>query len=231
MPKLSSVPHAILATRQIAQAHPDFVAALLKQMGDTTKSAVKNLHQYGSLALFTADTDDVGYIAADEATKHADAKVLYAGSFYAGAGNASMPLAGEFIAILGSPNPSDAAAALDAAITCYDHSVTFHYADDDEKTIFLAHTVANTGSYLSKMAGIQEGNPLAYLIAPPLEASLGLDAALKAADVRLAEYFPPPSPTNFSGGLLVGSLSDCREACEAFRDAVLDVTANPRKDG
>ena len=70
------------------------------------------------------------------------------------------------------------------------------------------------------MAGINEGEPLAYLIAPPLEAVYGLDAALKAADVRLVTMFAPPSETNYGGGLLTGTQSACYAACTAFAQAV-----------
>ena len=56
-----------------------------------------------------------------------------------------------------------------------------------------------------------------------------LYAALKAADVRLAAFFGPPSETNFGGGLLTGSQSACKAACEAFADAVKFVAANPTK--
>ena len=70
---------------------------------------------------------------------------------------------------------------------------------------------------------------MAYLIAPPLEATFALDAALKVADVELAVWFAPPSETNFSGGYLVGEHSAVVAACEAFRDAVVDVAATPRE--
>ena len=89
--------------------------------------------------------------------------------------------------------------------------------------------ISSTGSYLSKEAGIRQGEPLAYLIAPPLEATFALDLAVKAADVSVATYFEPPSETNFSGGWLTGSQSACRAACAAFQDAVLEVAANPKK--
>jgi ethanolamine utilization protein EutL len=36
---------------------------------------------------------------------------------------------------------------------------------------------------------------MAYLVAPPLEATFGIDAALKSADVQLVTYVPPPSET------------------------------------
>ena len=79
------------------------------------------------------------------------------------------------------------------------------------------------------MAGIQEGEAIAYLIAPPLEAMYALDAALKAADVRMAAFYGPPSETNFGGGLLTGSQSACKAACDAFAEAVKFVAENPTK--
>ena len=65
--------------------------------------------------------------------------------------------------------------------------------------------------------------------APPIEAMYALDAALKAADVTLTTFFGPPSETNFGGGLLTGSQSACKAACEAFADAVKFVAQNPTK--
>jgi len=65
------------------------------------------------------------------------------------------------------------------------------------------------------------------LIAPPIEATFALDAAVKAAEVEMRLWWKPPSETNFSGGLLAGSQSACRAACQAFQDAVLDVARSP----
>ena len=97
--------------------------------------------------------------------------------------------------------------------------------------VYLAHTIARSGSYLSQIAKVSPGSPLAYLIAPPVEAMVALDAALKAADVELTAFFSPPSETNFAGGLLTGSQSACLAACQAFRLAVEDVAENPKKQG
>ncbi len=84
-----------------------------------------------------------------------------------------------------------------------------------------------TGSYLSSTAGITLGDPMAYLVAPPLEATYGIDAALKSADVQLATYVPPPSETNYSAAFLTGSQAACKAACNAFTDAVLEIARNP----
>jgi ethanolamine utilization protein EutL len=182
-----------------------------------------------SIGIFTSDIDDVSYTALDEATKKAEVQVVYAKSFYGGAANANSKLAGEFIGILAGPSPAEVKSGLNAAIEFINHDAAFYSANDDGSVPYYAHCVSRTGSYLSKTAGVDEGEALAYLIAPPMEAMYALDAAMKAADVRLAAFFGPPSETNFGGGLLTGSQSACKAACEAFADAVMFVAENPMR--
>ena len=180
-----------------------------------------------SLALVTCDIDDSLYTSLDEATKMADVEVVYAHSFYAGSAHASGPLSGEIIGILAAPSPSEARAGLAACVAYATEKAWFHAADDAGDLAFFAHPISRTGSFLSKEADVPLGTPMAYLIAPPLEATYALDLALKAADVELKVWFPPPSETNFSGGYLVGSQSAVVAACNAFRDGVLEVAARP----
>lgn len=182
-----------------------------------------------SIGFLTTDSDDVGYTAIDEATKKADVQVALAKSFYGGAGNATQKFAGEFIGILSGPNPAEVKSGLTAAIEFIENDACFYSANEDDTVIYYAQCISRTGSYLSGVANIPEGQPIAYLIAPPLEATYALDAALKAADVELVTYFEPPSETNFSGGYLTGSQSACKAACEAFADAVVYCCENPTK--
>ena len=77
--------------------------------------------------------------------------------------------------------------------------------------------------------GGRGGEPLAYLVARPLEAGVGLDESRKSSDVELAALFEPPSETNFGGGLLTGTQSACNAACAAFAEAVKAVAARPRE--
>ncbi len=182
-----------------------------------------------SLGMLTSSIDDVGYTAVDEATKKADVEVVYARSFYAGSAHASGPLSGEFIGILAGPNPAEIRSGINAAIELIEGDACFYSANDDGSQAFYPHVISRTGSYLSKVANIPEGEPLAYLIAPPLEAMYALDAALKAAEVRLTAFYGPPSETNFAGGLLTGTQSACKAAADAFRNAVLEVADFPLK--
>lgn len=180
-----------------------------------------------SLALLTSTSDDVGYTALDEATKMAAVEVIYAKSFYAGAAHASGPLSGEFIGILGGATPSEVKSGLEVAIQMINEGPAFYSVDEAGEQAYFAHTISRTGTYLSKIAGINPGEPLAYLIAPPLEAMVGLDAALKAADVRLCVFYGPPTETNFGGGLLTGSQSSCAAAAEAFAATIRKIALAP----
>lgn len=180
-----------------------------------------------SIGMVTTDIDDVSYTALDEATKKADVEVVYAKSFYGGAANANTKLAGEFIGIIAGPDPAEVKSGINAIQEFLDSGACFFSANEDDSICYYAYTISRSGSYLSKVADIPEGESIAYLIAPPMEAMYGLDAALKAADVEMAAFYGPPSETNFGGGLLTGSQSACKAACEAFKNAVIYVAENP----
>ncbi len=184
--------------------------------------------EHKSLGLITADIDDVTYTALDEATKAAEVEVVYAKSMYAGSANASTKLAGEVLGIIAGPSPAEVRSGLNAALSFMENGSHFTSANEDNSIVYYSYCVSRTGSYLSKVAGVKEGEAIAYLVAPPLEAMYGLDAALKAADVELKQLFEPPTETNFGGGLLSGSQSACKAACDAFAEAVKSVANEPR---
>ena len=211
------IPVRVLSTRTIANVSE----TLAKQLGLPK--------QYRSIGLITADSDDVTYCALDEATKAAAVEVVYGRSLYAGAANASTALAGEVIGILAGPNPAEVQSGLRACVDFMNSGAGFRSANADGSVVYFAHTVSRTGTYLSKTAGVREGQALAYLVAPPLEAVVGLDEAMKAADVELAVLFQPPTETNFGGGLLAGTQSACNAACAAFAEAVKAVAAHPKE--
>lgn len=183
-----------------------------------------------SLGLITSDCDDVTYVALDEATKTADVEVVYGKSMYAGARNASTKLAGEVIGIIGGPSPDEVRSGLDTCIRVIEEEAHFISANDDDSIVYFAHTISRTGSYLSKVIGVPQGGAVAYLIAPPLESIYALDAAMKAADVQMGILYDPPSETNFGGGLLTGSQSACKAACDAFARAVEEIADTPKAE-
>ena len=144
---------SVLATKIIPNVSPDLAKEL--NLGPDMKS----------LALITADCDDVTYTALDEATKKADVTVVYAKSFYGGAANANTKLAGEIIGILAGPNPAEVKSGLEAAVDVIENQAHFVSANEDDSICYYAHCISRTGSYLSEGAGIKEGEALEYLIA------------------------------------------------------------------
>lgn len=209
------IPTNVLSVRILPNVDPALLASLAVQPG------------HRSLGIFTTDCDDASYAALDEATKKADVAVAYASSMYGGAKNASTALAGEFIGILSAPCPEDVRSGLAAAVAYLEGGACFYAADGDGAVVYFAHCISRTGSYLSGLAGVPEGTAMAYLIAPPLEAAVGLDAALKAADVELKVFYGPPTATNFSGGLLTGLQAACQAACDTFAATVQEIAASP----
>jgi ethanolamine utilization protein EutL len=205
----------ILCTQLIPNADP----GLLKELGAPPGDRC--------LGIISTDSDDVSYIALDDATKRAEVRVLYAKSMYAGAKNASTRLAGEFIGVLSGPGPAEVRSGLEAAGTCIRHDAHFCSADESGSIYFLAHCVSRSGTYLSKIAKVEPGSPLAYLIAPPAEALTALDAALKSARVMIKVFYGPPTETNFAGAILSGEQAACRAACEAFAQSVYETAARP----
>ena len=207
------IPVKVLAVRYLANASPALCEALGAPKG------------YPALGLLTTDCDDATYIALDAATKAADVQVAYGRSFYAGAANASTPNAGEVIGILAAQTPGAVRSGMEAALGALQR-VGFQAVSG---VPYLAHTVSSVGSFLAGEAGVRIGTAIAYLIAPPLEGMYAMDAALKAADVKLCKLYAPPSETNFGGGLLSGTQSACDAACAAFAAAVAEVAARPRE--
>jgi len=149
-------------------------------------------------------------------------------SFYAGAAHASGPLSGEILGVIAGPNPDDVAEGLWALREALATSICFYALAGTTAPAFFPHVIAETGRYLAPLAGVAPGAPLAYLIAPPLESVVGVDAALKAADVKLCKWLGPPSETNFGGAYLTGSLHDVEAAAQAFTDAIAAVVASPQ---
>jgi ethanolamine utilization protein EutL len=208
-----------LAVRTIPDAAPDVAEALGLAPGRR------------ALGIVTATSDDALFAALDQGTKASPADVVYAKSFYAGSGYPSGPLSGECIGIYSGRDPAEVDAAL-AGCLAYLESEAWFYAVETagapgQPVIFFPHVIASLGRYLAPLADVPVGSAMAYVIAPPLESVVGLDAACKAAPVRMAKWFGPPSETNFGGGYLVGEQHACEAAARAFAAAIVDVVADP----
>jgi len=215
---LEPIVPTVLSVRRLPNADPALIAAY---GGDPARHA--------ALGLVTCDQDDAMYVALDEATKHAPVDVIFARSFYAGSAHASGRLSGEILGVLAAGEPEAIEHGLAALLRCLAHDACFYDADGKRTVTVFPHVITSLGEYLSREAALAPGSPMAYLVAPPIEATIGLDAALKAADVRAVRVVPPPTETNFACAWLTGSLDACEAAATAYAAAVVDVALTPKR--
>jgi ethanolamine utilization protein EutL len=215
---LEPITPTVLSVRRLPHADPALVAAY---GGDPARHA--------ALGLVTCDQDDAMYVALDEATKHAPVDVIFARSFYAGSAHASGRLSGEILGVLAAAEPEAIEHGLAAVLRCLAHDACFYDADGKRTITVFPHVITSLGEYLSREAGLDPGAAMAYLVAPPIEATIGLDAALKAAEVRAVRIVPPPTETNFACAWLTGSLDACEAAALAYAAAVVDVATAPKR--
>src|SRR5262249_3527034 len=208
----------VLSVRRLPHADPAMVRAY---GGDPAR--------HTALGLVTVDQDDPTYVALDEATKHAPVDGIFARSFYAGSAHASGRLSGEILGVLGGGDPEPIDQALAALLRCLAHDACFYDADGKGTVTVFPHVIASLGEYLSREAGLPPGEPMAYLVAPPIEGSIALDAALNAAEVRALRLVPPPTETNFACAWLTGSLDACEAAAVAYAAAVVEVATTPKR--
>lgn len=214
---LEPIRPTILSVQRINQAHE---SVLLGYGADPAK--------HTSLGLVTCDQDDSTYVALDEATKHSPVDVVFARSFYAGAGHPSGRLSGEILGVIAAAGPDEIDEGLRALIGCLEHDACFYNADERGEIAMFPHVVTSLGHYLSQESGLELGSSMAYLVAPPMEGGIGIDLALKAADVRAAKIFTPPTETNYCAAWLSGEQAECEAAAAAFAEAVIEVGRDPR---
>lgn len=176
------------------------------------------------IGIFTTDNEDIGYIAADEATKKADVQVCYLKSTYGGLGCA---YGGETIGIISGPTVSDVESGLRTISYFAETQARLYSARDDDGVQFYAQDIPKIGSYFAQLTGLAPGSSIAYLIAPPLESMLGVDEALTTADVEVVKFFGPPTVSNRGGAIVTGTQAACKTACDAFAKAVIDCVSDP----
>src|SRR5512144_1195637 len=158
---LTPIVPTVLSVRRLPNADP---ALLVAYGADPAR--------HTALGLVTCDQDDAMYVALDEATKHADVDVVFARSFYAGAAHASGRLSGEILGVIAAPEPQSIEDGLAAILACLAHDACFYDADGHKTVTVFPHVIGSLGHYLSREAGLAVGDAMAYLVAPPIEATI-----------------------------------------------------------
>ncbi len=200
---------------------------LIPNVNQHMREALKLPEGHTSIAMFTCDNDDVAFIALDDATKKANIHVAHVEPSYGGVYGAWGSLHGAVIAIISGPKVSDVKSGLGYINDFVATRSALYGLNEEESIAYYAYHIDKIGKYYASTLGLEEGSSLAYIASAPLEAMYGIDAAVKSADVKIAEFWGPPTVTNCGGALLTGTQSACKAAVTAFRAAVEQVATNP----
>ena len=164
-----------------------------------------------SMAIFSADCEDVMWLAVDDATKKAKIKVIQIETVYGGVDYSWSRYGGEITAIISGEKVADVKSGLQYAKD-YIENKSGNYSLNEEGTLgYYVDYVPRIGKYYQESLGLSEGTSIAYLVSAP---------ALKAADVKIAELSEIPSRVNTGGAIVYGTESACRSAVEAFAEGV-----------
>ena len=205
----------MLSQKIIANITPEFAKAYKIPEG----------HQ--SVASFSTDNDDVGYLAVDDASKKANIRGIHAETFYGGQMCSWRKYGGSVFILFSGPKVSDVKSGLAYVREFIENHSELYNFDGDEGTAFYAQCVPKSGKFFKEFCNIEEGSAYAYLVGGPIETNYALDKALKAGKTEIARYWYPPSHANSSGAVLTGTESACRAATQAFVEALRFATENP----
>lgn len=180
-----------------------------------------------SVGFFATDNDDVAYLAADDATKKANIKVLHAESYYGGQDCSWSKYGGGVFVLFSGPKVQDVKSGIAYVNDYIKNKSGLYCLDGDPGTCFYASWMPRVGKYYQEAYNIPAGMAYAYLVGGPIEANYALDKALKSSDTKIAHYWYPPSNANSSGAVLYGTESACRSAVNAFMDNVKAAAEHP----
>ena len=213
--KIVQVKPRVLSQKLIANVTPELA------------KAYKIPEDHHSIGFFATDNDDVAYLAADDATKKANIKVIHAQTYYGGQLCSWSKFGGSVFVMISGPKVQDVRSALGYINDFVENQSDLYNFDGDEGTSFYAGCIPRVGKYYREIFNIPEGMSYAYLVGGPIETNFALDKALKSSDTKIAHYWYPPSHANSSGAVLYGTESACRAAVKTFIDTLKAATSHP----
>ena len=162
----------MLSQKVIANVTPEFARVYNIPEGHT------------SVGFFSADNDDIGYLAVDDASKKANIKLIHAETYYGGTTCSWSKYGGSVFVLFSGPKVEDVKSGLRYVRDFIENHSELCNFDGDEGTAFYAQTIPRPGKYFQEWCELKPGESYAYLVGGPIETNYALDKALKAGNTR-----------------------------------------------
>ena len=175
----------MLSQKVIANVTPEFARVYNIPEGHT------------SVGFFSADNDDIGYLAVDDASKKANIKLIHAETYYGGTTCSWSKYGGSVFVLFSGPKVEDVKSGLRYVRDFIENHSELCNFDGDEGTAFYAQTIPRPGKYFQEWCELKPGESYAYLVGGPIETNYALDKALRKAvevfypeikNVKLVDY-------------------------------------------
>ena len=161
----------MLSQKVIANVTPEFARVYNIPEGHT------------SVGFFSADNDDIGYLAVDDASKKANIKLIHAETYYGGTTCSWSKYGGSVFVLFSGPKVEDVKSGLRYVRDFIENHSELCNFDGDEGTAFYAQTIPRPGKYFQEWCELKPGESYAYLVGGPIETNYALDKALRVEEL------------------------------------------------
>lgn len=197
------------------------------------KEEFRNLYDipedHQCVGVISTDYPDILHCAVDDATKKTQIDVIDCDTYYGGASVQWSANSGSSIAVISGTKVADVNSAM-RSIEDYVRRQRFLYdLNGDGSLKYFVGLISPAGRYFQEELGVTKDDSLAYVAGPPVEAIYAIDQALKGGDVKVAEFIAPPDFDNCAKAILVGNESACKNALNAFAQAIEMCGKDPLK--
>jgi len=193
---------------------------IIANMKEEFRKMLNIPENHQSVGVITTDYPDILRCAVDDATKKTRVEVISFSPYYGGPAVKWSANSGSAYALISGDKVADVKSAMQS-IDDYVRRQRFLFdLKGDGSLKYFVGLISPAGKYFQKELGVTAGDALAYVAGPPVEAMFAIDQALKGGDVKVAEFIAPPDHDNCAKAILVGNESACKNALNAFAQAL-----------
>jgi len=202
---------------------------IIANMKDEFREMCDIPENHTTVGVISSDYPDILQCAVDDATKKTRIDVIFCDTYYGGHAVKWSANSGAAFAMISGEKVADVNSAMQS-IEDYVRRQRFLYdLKGDGSLLYFAGLISPAGRYFQEELEVTGNDALAYVAGPPVEAMYAIDQALKGGDVKVADFFMPPDSDNCARAVLVGNESACKNALNAFAQAMDQCAKDPMK--
>lgn len=193
---------------------------VIANMKDEFRALYDLPESHQCVGVITTDYPDILHCAVDDATKKTRIEVISCDTYFGGSAVKWSANSGSAFALISGEKVADVNSAMQSIEDYVKRSKFLYDLKGDGSLLYFVGLISPAGRFFQEELEVTSSDALAYVAGPPVEAMYAIDQALKGGDVKVAEFVEPPDADNCARAILVGSESACKNALNAFAQAM-----------